>query len=158
MSNVELPTIKRTPLTIAIGLTGGLFFSLFYEGFLFFHFIPKNSLMPTWEFLAPAWQEGIVPHILWWVMICILSIIWALLYQWTIKKSDTMWPGIFINVILFAVIFLFFGWWMDMGPDVTDLKHHSIISFCCLFILHGAFVGFSISYDEPYTEEEDSTK
>lgn len=154
MSDVELPTIKRTPLTIIIGLVGGLLFCAIYEVFQFFHFIEKTTLMPSWSFLAPSWKEGFIPHIIWWGMICILSIIWGLLYQLTVKWSETMWPGIIINSILFVVIFGVFGWWLDLGPNVKELKHHAIVSIACLFVLHGAFVGISISYDEPYESEE----
>lgn len=155
MSNVELPTIKRTPLSIAAGLAGGLFFSLFYEGLQFFHFIDQKTLMPSWSFLAPGWQKGFIHHFLWIGMICIISIVWALLYQWIVKWSDSMWPGIIINLILFAIIFGLFGWVFDLGPKITELKHHATISIACLFILHGAFVGYSISYDEPYDSKDE---
>ncbi|PPA71384.1 YqhR family membrane protein [Jeotgalibacillus proteolyticus] len=155
MSTIETPTIKRTPLTLIIGLTGGILFCLVYEAFQFFNFIEKKTLMPSWSFLAPSWQKGIVAHVIWWGLICLISVIWALLYQLMIKKSDTMWPGIFINIVILAVIFGVFGWWLEMGPDITKLKHHASISIACLFILHGAFVGLSISYDEPYDPESD---
>ncbi|KIL44371.1 YqhR family membrane protein [Jeotgalibacillus soli] len=152
MQNIELPTIKKTSLSVVTGFVGGVFFCAFYELFALFNFIKRSTLMPDWPFLTASWQGGFVAHAIWWGMISAISILWAIIYQYLVKKAETMWAGIWINVFLFVVIFILLGWALDTGPSLIDIKRRAAIAIACLFVLHGAFVGYSISYDEPYHE------
>lgn len=134
--------------TIAIiGFFGGLIWSLvgYFAFYLNFTRVGPALVLMPWAF--GDWKNGWLGHIVGIVFISILSIAAAFLYRLIFVKINKLWPGILFGFLVWLVIF---GLLNPMFPGLKPLSAldaNTIITTCCLYIVWGVFIGYSISYE-----------
>ncbi|MFB1080695.1 YqhR family membrane protein [Jeotgalibacillus sp. JSM ZJ347] len=150
---MEFPTIKRFPLAIYTSIAGAVVFYCIYRAYVFFHFIEKDLLKPGFSFIAAEFQKGWISELLFITMLTVCSLIWALIYYVLLKARHTVYPGIFMGLLMLEVLLLL-GWLYDWRMDPSSLQTKTIVSLHSLCILYGLFTGYSISYEEPYKTKQ----
>lgn len=137
-------------LTLAVltGLFGGIFWSSVGYLAYIFHFteIRPNVILEPWT--IGAWKEGWLGTVISIVLIGILSIGSALIYYLTLRKLTSLYAGIGFGIILFLLVYIVLN---PIFPGIApfgELERNTIVTSLCLYILFGAFVGYSISYEE----------
>ncbi|WP_010631984.1 YqhR family membrane protein [Sporolactobacillus vineae] len=138
---------KSVGRTTVIGLFAGFFwgsialvcqlihFSSVGPSLLFSPFIPRkiNQRMLT-QFIAIA-------------VICLISVIVALLFQLILSRFKTIWTGIGYGILLWAAVFLGLQHWLPGLPVFFRLGWNTFWTTLCLFMLYGLFIGYSIAFD-----------
>ncbi|WP_096434700.1 YqhR family membrane protein [Alteribacter populi] len=142
----------------ATGFFGGLFWS--FIGYLTFVFNfsrigPALVLMP-WA--LPDWKNGWLGQVVGILAIGVLSIGIAFLYRLIFVKINKLWPGVVFGFLLWTLVF---GLFNPMFPGLKPLQQMDIntkVTTLCLYILYGAFIGYSVSYEyhERTTHEGES--
>ncbi|TFD92258.1 YqhR family membrane protein [Jeotgalibacillus sp. R-1-5s-1] len=149
---MKFPTMSFNMLTFWTGLTAGVLFYLMDRFYTFFHFIEKEWLLPVF----PDWDAKWLDQLQLLFVICLISILWAFLYKSLIKKWESFIPGVLVNVTLLLLFFIG-SWLADAAMNPLKLEAHTVISMTSLFILHGAFTGYSIAYHEPYEQDSETS-
>ncbi|MFC7394247.1 YqhR family membrane protein [Scopulibacillus cellulosilyticus] len=142
-----------------IGFFGGLIWSLIgYLAYLinFSKVGPSLILAP---FAIGKWKNKVGGQFLGIFIICIISILIALLYKYALGKIKSMWVGIIFGLILWVIIFYVLQPWIPGLDPVSKLGKNTISTTLCLYALYGLFVGYSISFDlESLANEESASK
>ncbi|WP_227395174.1 YqhR family membrane protein [Jeotgalibacillus aurantiacus] len=149
---MKFPTMSFNMLTFWTGLTAGVLFYLMNRFYTFFHFIENEWLLSVF----PDWEKNWLNQLQLLFIVCLISIVWAFLYKSFIKTGESIIPGVIVNLILLLLIFAG-GWLADAAMNPLKLEAHTVISMTSLFILHGAFTGYSIAYHEPYEQDSETS-
>ena len=143
----ERPMSQKTNVAI-IGLFGGFFFSAFAYLAYYFHFmeVKPNFLISGW--VSARLSDGWAGFILTVLLYGVLSIAVAFLYYFLLRKKDRL----FVSIVFGAVVWGFVHFALpplfpDM-PRVRELDLNTFVTTVCLYLVYGAFIGVSISYDE----------
>lgn len=130
------------------GFIGGLLWSslgVFMYYFNFSEVNPKKFILRPWKSIE--WTNGWLGDIVTIVILAILSIVVAIIYYILFKKFYSIWGGVIYGSMIWIIIFFLVQPLFPSAKQLIDLSKETIISTVCLFILYGAFIGYSISYD-----------
>ncbi|WP_424766180.1 YqhR family membrane protein [Paenibacillus sp. sgz302251] len=99
----------------------------------------------------PFFQESFLKTF-WGVIIgiasfAILSIVAALLYKMVPWHMRGPWPGILYGLVWWAIIFVGLGPWIGMTERITKAGWNTLYTELCVFLLWGAFIGYSITFE-----------
>lgn len=136
------------PSTILTGFIGGLFWSLTGVIMSYFNFAelsPRTFILRPW--IRAEWTDSWIGNVVSIVIIGLLSIVVALIYQVLFKKVYSMWMGVVYGVILWGIVFYLIQPVFSNVPRLPELTMNTILSTFSLFILYGTFIGFTISYN-----------
>jgi len=142
--------------TVSIGFVGGVFWSfLNYIAYLF-HFteISPNVILQPWA--LGEWKEKAMGNFVSMIILGIISIVVAILYQVTLKNYMRVWIGMLFGLVLWVLVFYVLN---PLFPDiktVSELDKNTIITSICFYILYGVFVGYSISFEASALNLKDS--
>ncbi|WLR49749.1 YqhR family membrane protein [Bacillus tianshenii] len=133
--------------TATIGFFGGLLWSTI--GFIayYFHFTAFSPAFVLDLFMVGDWKEGALGHLIGILVIAILSIGVAYLYNFILKNIDNVWAGILFGVGLWVIVFFLLKPLFPNVKAVANWELNTIVVTLCLYILYGVFVGYSISFD-----------
>ena len=138
-----------------IGFFGGLIWGLI--GFVFYelNFTKYGPALALAPFPAYQWKESVGKQFLGILVICILSIIIAFAYKFTLSRIKNMWISIGFGLILWVIVFYILQPWIKGLDPVMELGKNTISTTVCLYVLYGLFVGYSISFDMNDPEKVD---
>lgn len=132
---------QRSLLT---GFIGGLFWGALWIFIYYFnlsHITPKSALLKSW--IKAKWVNGWFGDVTTIVMLGIISTSLAIIYFIFFKKIYSLWIGVAYGIIVWFLIFYIIRPLMT----VHKVEFATNVSLISLFILYGAFIGYSISYD-----------
>lgn len=137
------------PMIVALtGLVGGILWGgIGYLAYVFnFSEIRPNIILEPWA--LGGWKEKGLGTAFSIVMIGFISIIAAFIYYFVLRKFKSIMVGIFFGIGLFLLVFFVLNPLFPGMPPLNELKRNTIVTSICLYILFGAFIGYSISYEE----------
>ncbi|GGF86950.1 YqhR family membrane protein [Paenibacillus abyssi] len=108
-------------------------------GFLAEPFMVHSFLLTGWGHVA-----GIAVFI-------VFSIAAALLYKAVLGRLLGPWAGLIYGVTWWLVLFMWLGPMLGMMPPAAKLGWNSVFTECCVFIVWGLFIGYSIAFE--FTDE-----
>lgn len=133
---------------LVIGFIGGVTWSIFGVTLYYFNFsevAPKTYLLRSW--LRADWTDGWLGDVVSILLVGILSVLVALIYYGLLKKANFLWVACLFGIVLWFIVFIVAKPIFPNVYPVSDLHTNTIVSTACLYILYGAFIGYSISYD-----------
>ncbi|WP_227872326.1 YqhR family membrane protein [Paenibacillus albus] len=140
-----------TTFCIQLGFFAGLFWGLVHwllfvinftkvmPGFLLDPFM-KQSFLRMWY----GQFTGIAAFI-------VFSIIAAFIYKLLLGRLLGPWPGILYGLFWWALLFMTIGPAMSMMKPFNKIGYETLITECCLFLLWGLFIGYTIAFE--FTDE-----
>lgn len=143
---------------LLIGFWGGIIWGIFYLIMFLFNMIEIDHLALLKNWISAEWVNKWYGHIIFLFILSILSIVVAIVYYFTLKKTKS-WVvgGVFGLAVLFIVYFVLPILTTGFNSFVQyELETH--IAIHCLFFLYGVFVGYSISYDYEHMKHELKTE
>lgn len=140
----ELSHLSKVIIT---GFVGGAFWSLIGYFAFYFNFTEMGPALILEPWAIGEWKEGMTGHMIGIIAIGILSIGVAIIYNLLFRNIPKLWPSILFGVALWAFVFYLLNPIFPKLESVNDLSRNTIITTICLYVLYGAFVGYSISYD-----------
>jgi len=137
-----------------IGFVGGAIWSLL--GFLFYelNFCDYGPALILAPFPSYNWRESVSKQFLGIFMICILSILVAFVYRFSLGRIKNMWASIGFGLFLWGIVFYVLPSWIPNVKPVMELDKNTITTTLCLYALYGLFVGYSISFDMMSSEKD----
>ncbi|RLL48103.1 hypothetical protein D8M04_02170 [Oceanobacillus piezotolerans] len=156
--NKHIETLPLLPRSLLTGFIGGIFWSTIAILMYYFNFSevsPRLFILRSW--LKDEWTDGWLGDLVSIILVGLISIIVALIYYSTLKKVNSMWAGVLFGIVLWCLIFLLFQPIFNNIPSFSELQLNTIVSTLCLYILYGAFIGYSISYDYHDTQVRETT-
>lgn len=149
----EQPTSHLTRVVV-IGFFGGALWSFMGLIAYYFNFTRLSPSLVLTPFAVGDWKDGAMGQILGIVLISIISIAAALLYDTILKNVTSLWAGVLYGAALWALVFYVINPVFSEQTTVANLDRNTIITMLCLYVLYGVFVGYSISYDASETEKQ----
>jgi len=141
----SMDVMKRSLFT---GFVGGVLFSFLGLVLYYFNFLeisPKAILVRSW--LRYAWAGKWPGDLLSLLIAGILSVAAAFIYFVLFRKIISLWIGVMYGFLLWILVFLLITPLLYNIPALRELSVDTIVTSICLYLLYGAFVGFSIAYD-----------
>ncbi|TMW73763.1 YqhR family membrane protein [Alteribacter natronophilus] len=138
------------------GFFGGLFWSALGYAAYVFNFAKAGPNMILLPWALPDWKNGWLGQLIGILAIGVVSIGVAFIYRLLLAKVNKLWPGIIFGFVLWAIVF---GAFNPMFPGVdplTELDVNTIVTTLCLYVLYGAFIGYSVAYE--YGERLEAAK
>lgn len=133
--------------TFIVGIFGGIFFSLFFIVLSFFHMIeikPKNIVQPFYKERFTFLLE--FPTLTFIVIVTIISCLVAIVYALLFKKKMSLLIGAIYGFIFWVLLYFFLPYFLTHYVTLEQVSFDSHVASSCLFILYGAFIGYSISF------------
>lgn len=130
-----------------IGFFGGVFWSLIGYIAYFFNFTDLGPSLILQPWAAGDWKNETIGHWIGIIIIGLLSVGVALIYNVFLKNTQKIWPSIFFGIALWAIVFYILNPIFPNLESVREFSRNTIVTTICLYILYGVFVGYSISYD-----------
>ncbi|MTT32673.1 hypothetical protein GMB86_11715 [Terrilactibacillus sp. BCM23-1] len=130
-----------------IGFFAGLIWSLvgFVERYLNFSKVGPSLILKPWA--LGDWKNHLLGEFIGILVICLLSIVLALLYKVTLAKIKSIWMSVLFGFFLWVLVFYVFQPWIPGLETVRELGRNTITTTLCLYILYGLFLGYSVSFD-----------
>ncbi|WP_202076671.1 YqhR family membrane protein [Caldalkalibacillus salinus] len=144
---------RETPMRqyiLSTGFFGGLFASLLAYFAHFMNFIPFGPGI-IWQnthlYMFYPSLKGPWGHLLGMVSVSVISIGVAYAYYYMCRRFNTIWLGIGLGLVVWAIIFLGLNQLIPGTESVRELGWTTNITYVCIFVFYGLFVGYSISYE-----------
>jgi uncharacterized membrane protein YagU involved in acid resistance len=133
--------------TSFIGAIAGLIWGSVRILFHYLHFTKLDSTFVAepffnHSFLTKKW--GVYIGLFAFVL---FSMVCANLYALFFRKIKGPWPGIGFGIFIWATLFMFIGPAFDMIRAIWKWDLNTMIAECCIFLMWGLFIGYSISYE-----------
>ncbi|WP_332236797.1 YqhR family membrane protein [Sporolactobacillus sp. KGMB 08714] len=129
-----------------IGVFSGLIWS---SVGLVCHLLNFSSVAPSLLF-APlplgSWKQHFYVQFIAIACIGLISIAFALLYQLTLSRFETIWIGIAFGIFLWCMVFFALQPWIPGLPPLKKIGWNTMTTTLCLFVLYGLFIGYSIAF------------
>ncbi|MFK2824337.1 YqhR family membrane protein [Bacillus sp. B190/17] len=131
---------------LAIGLFGGLIWSIVAQLAAYFHFmtIDINAIV-KYVNIAKI-QSGFPKVAAGMVFQIIVSVILAMIYYFLLRKSKTIWSGVLFGAVIWVILFMIIHPFAASIPSWQKLNANTLSTTICLLVLYGLFIGYSISY------------
>ncbi|MFE5322921.1 YqhR family membrane protein [Paenibacillus sp. NPDC056579] len=141
------PRTNRWNFSLYIGFYAGVIWGAvkMLEHYLHFTSLPPGFLVEP--FFLKSFLLSAQGYIVGWIFFILFSILAALLYVAMLPKAIGPWPGIAYGAAWWALIFLLVGPITGMMNWIAYLDWNTIITDCCLFLVWGLFIGYSISME-----------
>lgn len=133
--------------TAIIGFFGGVFWGFIGLVCYYFHFTELSPVLVLEPWAAGGWKDRWIGVVISLILLGILGILAAFIYQWFLRNSQSIWIPILYGVLLFLFVFYFLNPLFPHLNPPGELKRNTLITTFCLYVLFGVFVGYSISYD-----------
>ncbi|GAB2693061.1 YqhR family membrane protein [Paenibacillus thermoaerophilus] len=132
---------------VGIGFFAGLLFGFLKIAEVYFRFtsVPITFLIRpyfTQEFLRSGWG-------LWfgWGAFTLMSIACSLLYALLLRRTGGPWAGFAFGLAVWGAVYCFLGPWFGWLNPAAEYDFNTLITDACLFLIWGAFIGYSISFE-----------
>ncbi|MBA2173627.1 hypothetical protein H0266_01830 [Halobacillus locisalis] len=133
---------------LGIGFTGGILWSALGVFTYYFHFSELSAASFLFRsYLQTDWTGTWLAEVLAVLIVGVISLVSAMLYYFTLKKQQGIWPGLVFGLVLWAVVFFVLTPLFPAIPTFTEMTSDTWVTTACLFILYGVFIGYSISYE-----------
>ncbi|MCD9021342.1 YqhR family membrane protein [Cohnella silvisoli] len=116
-------------------LETGLNFTRVSQAFLLDPFVQRKVLGGLY------WQTAGL------VMFIGMSMLAALLYVLLLKRLQGPWPGIFFGAAWWGLFYAWAGPVIGAVPPLNQIGWSSLTTDCCLFLVWGLFIGYSIAFE-----------
>lgn len=130
-----------------IGLFGGAFWASIALICQLINFSTVGPSLLFAPFFPRRVNQRILTQIIAIALICLISVVIALLFQLTLSRFKTIWTGIGYGALLWAAVFIGLQHWLPGLPLFFRLGWNTLTTTSCLFILYGLFIGYSIAFD-----------
>lgn len=130
-----------------IGLFAGFFWGSIALVCQLIHFSKVGPALVFSPFIPRRINQRILTQFIAIAVICLLSVIVALLFQFTLSRFKTIWTGLGYGAVLWAAVFIGFRYWLPGLPLFFRLGWNTFWTTFCLFLLYGLFIGYSIAFD-----------
>jgi hypothetical protein len=138
-----------------IGLFGGIIWSLVGYFAFYFNFIRVGPALALMPFVVGDWKDTYIGQLVGVAVIAVLSIGLAFLYKILLQKIYKLWVGIGFGLVLWLLVFYVLNPFFPGLKSVQNLDKNTIITSICLYVLYGAFIGYSISYEYAERNQND---
>lgn len=140
--------------SLVIGFFGGIIWGILYLIMYLFNMVEIDHISILNKWWDAEWLNKWYSHLIFLMLLSIFSIIIALIYFFTLKKSKS-WVvgGVFGLAVLFIIYYILPMLTTGFNPFLK-FETDTHIALACLFILYGVFVGYSISYDYEHMKHE----
>lgn len=141
-----------------IGFFAGFFWGLigWVSYYLNFTKIGPGLILQPWA--LGKWKTGVGGQLLGILVICMVSIAVAYLYNITLGKVRSLWVAIAFGLALWVVVFYILQPWIPHLQPVTKLGPNTISTTLCIYILYGLFLGYSVSFDRSELANNNTSK
>lgn len=147
----------RIKSALLIGAAGGAFWSLLGYVFYFMNFSKIGPAIVVRPLFATEMADKPIAHFAGIVVFTALSIVFALLYVARFSKYYTPWIGVAGGALLFGLFYYAVNPLLRLtSQPLHQMGMNTFTTQLCLFILHGLFVGFSLSAE--YSSKERKAK
>ncbi|NEU29613.1 hypothetical protein GN156_02275 [bacterium LRH843] len=150
--------LSYTAKVALIGFFGGLIWSLVGYFSFFFKFIRVGPALVLMPFAFGEWKNTYIGQFIGVLVIAILSIGVAYLYKAILQKKNHLWVGILYGLVLWFIVFYLLN---PIFPGLKSFRHldsNTIITSLCLYVLYGAFIGYSISFEYAQQQQRNSKR
>ncbi len=149
--NEPIPMLAKVAI---IGLFGGIFWSLLAYLCHIFNFtvISPNLVLQPW--LIGEWKNRILGQFVGIGVIGLLSIGAAFIYYALLRRFQHIWAGAAYGFAIWVLVFYVLNPIFPGLKAVTELDRNTNITTICFYILYGAFIGYSISFEANEFEHE----
>ncbi|TCT26939.1 membrane protein YqhR [Melghiribacillus thermohalophilus] len=164
MSNRQNPKYEQNqeehPLSVLqkaliTGFVGGIFWGGLGSLAYFFNFTSvSHSSFILRSFIMAPWTEGLLGELISLFLLGLISMGASYLYFILFRRARGMFPGIFYGLGLWLLVMFFLNPVFTAVPAAVDLDSVTVTTTVCQYVLYGAFIGYSISYE--YHKEDDS--
>ncbi|WIF96901.1 MULTISPECIES: YqhR family membrane protein [Pontibacillus] len=144
---------KEKPMSViskalVTGFIGGVLWSFIGTVAYFFNFstVSAGSFVIR-SFVQNEWSSRWLGELIAILAVGLISLLIAILYFGLLKNTKGLWPSMAFGAALWFIVFFLFQPVFSAVPSLGDLDSDTIVTSLCLFILYGAFIGYSISYD-----------
>lgn len=134
-------------MVLVTGFAGGIIWSLVAYLCFSFHFtaIEPNVLLEP--FTVGSWRKMWIGKTISILVYGLFSTGCALVYYLFFKKLKSMWVGAIYGLCLCAVVLIVLNPIFPGMKPFLKLDANTIITCCCIYILYGVFIGYSISFE-----------
>lgn len=143
-SDEPLSHIAKVMIT---GFFGGVFWSIIGYLAYYFNFTELGPSLILQPWALGNWKNEATGQWIGIIIIGLLSIGVALIYNVFLKNIPKVWPSILFGVALWLIVFYILNPIFPNLESVRDFSRNTILTTICLYVLYGVFVGYSISYD-----------
>lgn len=144
-SKLKSIVLKRAVVT---GLVGGLGLSVMFLVMHYFNFIEINPMYIFKVLLGDGvWETAWYAKVIFILIMCILSILVAMIYFFTLKSIESWLAGGLYGISIWSLLFILLPLIVEKFHDVTERTNHTNVSLFTVFLLYGLFIGYSISFD-----------
>lgn len=130
-----------------IGLFAGFYWGSIALICQLIHFSTVGPSLVFSPFIPRRINQRILTQFIAIAVICLLSVIVALLFQFTLSRFKTIWTGLGYGAVLWGAVFIGFRYWLPGLPLFFRLGWNTFWTTFCLFLLYGLFIGYSIAFD-----------
>ncbi|UOQ42549.1 YqhR family membrane protein [Halobacillus salinarum] len=146
--NKKEPAQSVLSKSLLIGFVAGALWGAIGVLAYYFHFTQISAASFIFRsYFQTSWTGTWLGEVLAVIVVALLSIITAFIYYMCLKRKNGMWPGVFLAVTLFVLIFVILDPLFPAVPGIMDLSSDTLVTTGCLFLLYGVFIGYSISYE-----------
>jgi Conserved membrane protein YqhR len=139
-----------------IGFVGGLIWSLVAYFAFIFHFTEIGPNFFLSLFQVGGWKEAIIGQLVSILLLSLLSIGVAFLYQFFFKQFQGVLPGMVYGVAIWAILFLMLPLFTPIIRPVNELQVATITTSVCILILYGVFIAYSVSFEAMEQRRDES--
>jgi len=134
-------------MVLVTGFAGGIIWSLVAYLCFSFHFtaIEPNVLLEP--FTVGSWRKMWIGKTISILVYGLFSTGCALVYYLFFKKLKSMWVGAIYGLCLCAVVLIVLNPIFPGMKPFLKLDANTVITCCCIYILYGVFIGYSISFE-----------
>jgi hypothetical protein len=129
-------------------LWGGMRIAEYYFKFTKVH---PTFLIKPWS--TPAFNQTTLGYMTGWAAFILFSVIAALIYTIVLRRLRGAWMGMLYGLVWWAILYFAVGPRMGMMKRLGKIEWNSLITDGCLFLLWGAFIGYTIAFE--FTDEQE---
>ncbi|MBO8154813.1 MAG: hypothetical protein H0Z32_00010 [Bacillaceae bacterium] len=136
------------------GFVGGIFWGGLGSLAYFFNFTTiSHSSFILRSFIIAPWTSGLLGELISLVLLGLFSMGASFIYYILLRRMNGMMPGIVFGIGLWFLMMFFLNPIFPAVPLIGEMNSTTIVTTVCQYILFGAFIGYSISYE--YHKEDD---
>ena len=148
---VFCPLIRPLAFALQVGFFAGLIWGLAGVVLHFFGFSEVKPASWAGPWLNKSAASSWVGALSGLAVYTVISILASLVYAAVLRKAKGPWPGILYGLFWYLLLFFGIGHALGLLPAWNRMEMHSHVSELCRFLLWGAFIGYSITFE--FTDE-----